>query len=44
MSDLEEWARIIEGNNDPEAKETQSKSEIKGKNGSTDQIIEHFND
>ena len=44
MSDLEGWSRIIEGNNDQEPKETQSKPEIKGKNCSADQIVEQFND
>ena len=41
MSDLEGWSRILEGNNDQEAKETQSNQEIKGKN-STDKTVEQY--
>ncbi len=44
MSDLEGWSRIIDRNSDQETKEMQSKPEIKSKNCSTDQIVEHFSD
>ena len=41
MSDLEGWSRILEGSNDQEAEETQSKQEIKGKN-STDKTVKQY--